>query len=136
MAACISPTGAGRELLLRGLRGELRLFISPLVIIECERNLQKKAPQAVPLFETFQQALMSNSVNPTPRAILQVGKVVALKDAPIVAAARRARAGYLATYDQKHLLRQRERIQANFGVEVVFPDEVLKMLREGGKETR
>jgi predicted nucleic acid-binding protein len=126
MAASISATGAGRELILRGLRGELKLFISPLVIIESERNLQKKAPRALPVFAIFKQVLIARSIDPASRTIVQVAKQVALKDAPIVAAARRARATYLATYDQKHLLRQREIIQTHFGITVVFPDEVLK----------
>ncbi len=126
MAASISTTGAGRELVLRGLRGALKLFISPLVVIESERNLQKKAPRAIPVFEIFKQVLVASSVDPSHRMVLEVARAVALKDAPIVAAARRARATYLATYDQKHLISQRQMIQASFGISVVFPDEVLK----------
>lgn len=112
--------------MLRGLRGALKLFISPLVVIESERNLQKKAPRAIPVFEIFKQVLVASSVDPSHRMVLEVARAVALKDAPIVAAARRARATYLATYDQKHLISQRQMIQASFGISVVFPDEVLK----------
>jgi predicted nucleic acid-binding protein len=126
MAASISAAGAGRELVLRGLRGEVKLFISPLVIIESERNLQNKAPRALPVFDVFKQVLIASSVNPTRRTVVQVAKVVALKDAPIVAAAKRARATYLATYDRRHLLSQRQVIDTHFGITVVFPDEVLK----------
>jgi predicted nucleic acid-binding protein len=126
MAASISATEAGRELVLRGLRGELRLAISPLVLMESERNLQKKAPRALPVFDVFKQVLIAHNVDPSQCAVLQIAKLVALKDAPIVAAARRARADYLATYDQKHLLSQRQVIQTHFGVAVVVPDEVLK----------
>ena len=75
-------------MILREMRGEVRLFISPLVLAETERNLYKKAPQGLGDFNTFEQALVANLVNPTKTAVLQAAKLVALKDAPIVAAAR------------------------------------------------
>jgi predicted nucleic acid-binding protein len=128
IAAAISPSGAGRELILRGLRGELDLLISSLVIEETERNLGRKAPAALPAFEVFRQGL-TNLANPTKAQVLQAAKIIALKDAPIVAAAKRAGASYLASYDQKDLLSQRERILNELGVAVVFPDEVLRTLR-------
>src|SRR4051794_39325744 len=96
MAASISATGAGRALILRGMRGEVQLFISPLVLLETERNLYNKAPQALGDFNAFKDALVANLVNPTKIAVLQAAHFVALKDAPIVAAAQRARADYLA----------------------------------------
>jgi predicted nucleic acid-binding protein len=129
MAACISATGAGRELVLCGLRGEIELFISPLVVIESERNLRKKAPQALPFFDAFMEALSATVVAPSSDVVLEVAKLVALKDAPIVAAAMAAEAHFLASYDRKHLIGLRDLIQSNFGVQVVLPDEILKSLR-------
>ena len=53
------------------------------------------------------------------------------KDAPIVAAAIRARADYLATHDLKTLLRYKDEVLARLGVRLVQPHEVLNLLRRG-----
>ncbi len=129
IAAAISSAGAGRELLIRGMRGDVQLFISPLVLEETERNLRAKAPAALPAFAALQEALAARSVNPTKAAVRQASKHITAKDAPIVAAARLARAPYLATYGQKDVLNHRDLISAHFGIQVVFTDEILKMLR-------
>ncbi len=53
MAAAISGTGAARDLILAGLRGQFTLQISSLVLEETERNLADKAPAALPLLIQF-----------------------------------------------------------------------------------
>jgi len=50
------------------------------------------------------------TVNPPVSLVLKVAKVVQVKDAPIVAGAIHARARYLASYDRRHLLYQRQAI--------------------------
>jgi predicted nucleic acid-binding protein len=130
MAAAISPTGAGRELLNQGFVGQVDLSISTDVLQETERNLQLKAPRALPDFYRFRNALAGKLVQPTRTQILRAARVVEAKDAPIVAAALRAWADYLATYDRRHLLSQRDKIKARFGIAVVLPDEILAMLRQ------
>lgn len=125
IAAAISARGSARELLLQGLRGQRKLFLSPLVLDETERNLIRKAPAALPTFEVFRQALPAQHGDPPKSLVLRVARVVELKDAPIVAAALRARAHQVATYDRKHLLSQREQIQTPFGIIVATPDEIL-----------
>ena len=60
--------------------------------------------------------------------MLEVGRVVAVKDAPIVAAALHASCAYLATYDRKHLLQQRSTIKEHFGITVAKPNEVLSLI--------
>jgi predicted nucleic acid-binding protein len=47
------------------------------------------------------------------------------KDAPIVASALTARADYLVSYDRKHILSQAAQIQADFGLIVTTPDQIL-----------
>ena len=135
IAAAISSTGAGRELLNQGFAGHVGLYISTDVLQETERNLQLNAPQALSNFHHFRTALAGNLVQPTRSQILRVARDVEPKDAPIVAAALRARADYVATYDRKHLLSQKQKIEARFGVRVVMPDEILAVLRQqqGGK---
>lgn len=129
IAAPISPKGAARGLVLRGLRGEFRLCISLLVLDETERNLRRKAPAVLPAFQVLREALAGEYCDPSSPLVLNVARIVVLKDAPIVAAALHAEADYLATYDWKHLLSQKESIKTNFGIIVATPDEILRDVR-------
>lgn len=131
-AASLSATGNARRLILLGFRGTLKLYISPLVWEETERNLVRKAPEAVPVFQLWRDILPAHLVSPTKSLVLRVGEAILLKDAPIVAGAIEARAQYLATYDQKHLLSQSERIEADFGIIAATPDEVLTRISTPG----
>ena len=87
IAAAISANGAARELLLRGFRCDLVLYISDDVLMETERNLTRKAPEAVGAFCAFRDLLAARLVKPTPTLVTSTAKVVEFKDAPIVAAA-------------------------------------------------
>jgi predicted nucleic acid-binding protein len=53
---------------------------------------------------------------------------VHLKDAPIVAAAARVKAEYLATHDVKHLLSHAKAIAEAYGITVLTPAELLSVL--------
>ena len=123
IAAAISRRGAARDLLRRGFRGDLELSVSPLVLEEVERNLARKAPEALPDFRSLRDLLAVQLIEPPKPLVLAVARVVVLKDAPIVAAA--VAATYLATYDRRHLLRQKDEIKAQFALLVATPDEVL-----------
>ena len=125
IAAAISPRGRARDLVLQGLRGDWSLYLSPLVLEETERNLARKAPQALPAFMGFRRTITTNLVDPPNTTVLAVAETVAVKDAPIVAAAVCIRAHYLATYDRRHLLSQAAAIRRRFGIEVVTPGDIL-----------
>lgn len=64
IAAAVSARGAARELILAALQSPDRIALctSALVLQETERNLWRKAPQAVPAFQAFQSALLVNLV--------------------------------------------------------------------------
>ncbi len=125
IAAAISPRGRARQLLLEGFRGRIELYTSSDVLLETERNLDRKAPDAVPAFADFRELLVVRTVEPGRPLVLAAGAVVALKDAPIVAAASLAGADFLATYDRKHLLQHSDQIREHFNVEVATPEQVL-----------
>jgi predicted nucleic acid-binding protein len=129
IAAAISATGAGRELILLGLHGDVRLMLSTFVLVETQRNLTRKQPAALPMYELFAETLSSAIVDPPESFVREVARSVEPKDAPIVAAAVQARAEYLATWDRKHLLSRKERIEASFPISVVTPDRVLEVIR-------
>ena len=126
-AAALSPTGPARRLILKGFEEEITLFISDLVLEETERNLQLKAPQALPLFSIFCSLLYPNLTHATKAAVLRAARIVHSKDAPIVAAAARVKAEYLATHDLRHLLSHREEIENSYGIKVLTPGELLSL---------
>jgi predicted nucleic acid-binding protein len=89
-AACLSSAGASREIIRQAVRGHVSLVISKLVIEEVTRNLSIKTPEALSMWQLFLDAVTFEEVRPTKRQVLEASKYTALKDAPIVAAAKRA----------------------------------------------
>jgi hypothetical protein len=68
--AAISVNGIARDLLLRGFRCDLVLYISDDVLTETERNLTRKAPEAVEAFGIFRDLLVCRLVKPTPTLVV------------------------------------------------------------------
>jgi predicted nucleic acid-binding protein len=130
IAASLSSRGAARDLLLAALSGDFEVRVSSLVLDETERNLTRKAPHSLSAFREFRDMLFSDEViDPAPELVSRVEKEVEAKDAPIVGAAIAAAADFLATYDQKHLLSQSERIASLFGLSLATPDSILATSR-------
>jgi predicted nucleic acid-binding protein len=127
-AAAFSPTGPARRLILRGLEGSVTLVISDLVLEETKRNLTKNAPLALPSFSLIADLFAPYITRPSKAEVLQAAKIVHLKDAPIVAAAAKGKADYLATHDVKHLLTHGQAIEAAYGITVIAPAELLSIL--------
>ncbi len=127
-AATYSPSGASREIILQGIRGNVVLVVSKLVLAETERNLTDKAPVALPGFHLFLDVVPFEFVLPTKRQVLQAAQYTALKDAPIVAAARRAGADYLTSLDRRHLVGVPE-VAQRAGLKIVLPIELLQEVR-------
>jgi len=127
-AASLSPTGASREIIRQAVRGKVTLVASKLVYEEAEKNLADKAPEALPAFRQFLDTVPFETVRPTKRQVLQAAQYSALKDAPIVAAAKRARADYLVSLDRRHLVGVKEVAQRS-GLKIVLPSELLGEVR-------
>jgi predicted nucleic acid-binding protein len=127
-AAAFSATGPARRLLLKGFAGHITLSLSDLVLEETKRNLAKNAPAALPAFTIIADLLLSAVTNPTKADVLKAAQIVHLKDAPIVAAAAKGKAHYLATHDVKHLLSHAQAIERAYGVVVLTPAELLRIL--------
>jgi predicted nucleic acid-binding protein len=127
-AAAFSPTGPARRLVLKGIEGSINLAISDLVLEETKRNLTKNAPVALPYFTTLADFFSPVIINPTKAEVLKAAQIVHLKDAPIVAAAAKGKAHYLATHDVKHLLSQAQAIEAAYGITVIAPAELVSIL--------
>jgi predicted nucleic acid-binding protein len=127
-AAVFSATGPARRLLLKGLAGSITLCISDFVLAETKRNLTKNAPAALPYFTIIADLLAPQVTTPTKTAVLKAAQIVHLKDAPIVAAAAKGKAAYLATHDVKHLLSHNQAIEAAYGITILSPAELLSVL--------
>ena len=127
-ATVFSATGPAHRLILKGLQGSVTLCISDLVLEETKRNLTKNAPLALPYFTSIADLLSPQATNPTKADVLKAANIVHLKDAPIVAAAAKAKAHYLATHDVKHLLNHAQAIAAAYGITVLAPAELVSIL--------
>lgn len=127
-AGSLSSSGFARDLIIAGARGDLEIVLSQFVILETRRNLAKKAPHGLSFFEVFLASDSVQSIEPPATLVRQVGTVIALKDAPVVAGAVHSMAQFVATYDRKHLLSQARTIREQFGIIVETPEAVLKRL--------
>ena len=137
-SACFSSRGASHEILQACLRGNVNLVISQVVIDEVRRNLADNpaAPRLLAVFENFLSAVPFEVVKPTKRLLQQAARYTPLKDAPIVAAAKRAKVDYLVSLDRKHLVGV-EDVARRSGLRIVLPEVLLRALREqsGGPGT-
>jgi predicted nucleic acid-binding protein len=133
-AASLSPGGASREIIRQAIRGEITLVASKLVYEEAEKNLADKAPEALPAFHQFLDTVPFEMVRPSKGQILQAAQYTALKDAPIVAAAKRAQVDYLVSLNRRHLVGVPEVAQRS-GLEIVLPSELLEEIhRQAGND--
>lgn len=103
-SAANSERGHSRDLVLMSARGELILVLSHYVLEETRRNLASlKDPKIVDLEYLLSKAKVEIiSVNRDD--ILLAAKKTVLKDAPIIAAAKKAKVTMLVSLDKKHIL--------------------------------
>ena len=128
-SAAYSKTGASRELIRLGIRGEVKLVISDLVYREARRNLETKAPEAASELDVFRQEGSFETVKPSNEEVQVAMKYTAAKDAPVVAAAKTAQVDYLVSLDRSHLVGVSS-VEEGSGLNVVLPGDLLKSLRE------
>ena len=133
-AAVYSQTGAAREIIRLAIRGEICLVVSQLVLEEARRNLQAKAPEAASHLEDLIQVVEFETVRPTREEVLAALAYTEPKDAPIVAAAEKARVDYLVSFDRRHLVSAPE-VARRAGLRIVLPETCLEEVREGGNES-
>ena len=103
--------------LLRGATGQYNLM-------EVERNLKKKMPQAIPIYQKYLPKLRLEIVAlPSKETILSMAGVIAEKDVPVLASAVACRAQYLITGDKKDFSRLRD--VNGYNLEIVGPSEFI-----------
>ena len=103
-------------------------IISKHVKEEVERNLKKDVPQTIPIFQEFLDTVPFKIVHPTKQEVEEAALCVDLKDAAILAAARKAKADYLISLDTHHLVGV-PRVAKCAKIEIILPSELLKIIR-------
>ena len=128
-SACYSTRGHSHDLILMAVRGEYDLVSSKLVVEEARRNLAKTSEDYVLFLDFVLENITIEFVRPTKRQVLSAASHVALKDAPIVAAAKRAKVDLLVSLDKKHLLGKPE-LAKYAETDIVTPQEAVAHIRE------
>jgi len=109
--------------------GLIRLVVCRQVFEEVERNLQAKAPAALPFFQQLRSALPWEVVeDPDPEQVAACSQVIAFKDAPILAAAISARPHRLVTLDTRDF--GCPEVAALAGCPIQTPAELLAEIRQ------
>lgn len=131
-AAALSPTGASREIVRQGVRGHLALIVSDVVLEETKRNLTAKRPDALPALRDLLEAVNFRIEKATKRDVELAAQYTELKDAPMVAAAKKAKVDYLVSLDRRHLVGVPE-VSEGSGLMIVLPEELLRQIRAQGE---
>jgi len=105
IAGSVSRSGAAHAILTLANADLLTVVISEQVKVECERNLEAKAPRAVQTYRRVLAAIKPEvRPDPTREQVETAQAIIGPKDAPILAAAMTADMDYLVTLDHKHFL--------------------------------
>lgn len=127
-SAAYSHRGHSRDLILMAIREEIIVVSSQMVIDETRHNLAEDAPDKLLFLEYVVENIPFVFVEPTKREVLSAAKQVALKDAPIVAAAKKGEVDLLVTLDKKHLL-EKPALAKFVGAEIVTPKEAIGLMK-------
>ena len=107
----------------------VEIVASELVLIEAERNLAQKAPAALPAFRQLCELAVGETVDkPSRKELDRAAAIIALKDAPVLAAAIKARVDYLVTLDRRHFANDPQ-IAVRSRLNVLTPEQMLAILR-------
>ena len=124
IAGSASQTGASFLLLqlceIRILRG----LTCRQVVSECRRNLTKKLPQAVPIFDEIIKRALEIKKNPTLDEQKKYRHMAHPKNLPILTSAIKSRADYLITFNTKHFFPDR-----CHQLTILEPGEMLQKIR-------
>jgi putative PIN family toxin of toxin-antitoxin system len=131
-AASLSTTGASAEIIRQGLRGEIAITVSDVVLEETRRNLSqlpRRSDEALAQLERFLTVTAFTQVEATKKQIERAAKYTVAKDAPIIAAAKKGKADYLVSLDRRHLVGVPE-VAKRSRLRIVLPEELVKQLRK------
>jgi len=131
IAGIISEQGAGRVLLLLGEDGRIQLNVCEQVVVEVERNIARKAPNALPF---ARQVILAADIrihrDPSKEDVQKrLDWISHATDVPILVAASQANVDFLATLNTRHFLADPE-VSRRSGLRIGTPGDVLGWVRE------
>jgi len=130
-AGVVSSTGAARAPLLLAERGMVTLVVSEQVVVETERAVARKIPQAL---AHYREALRSTGLrivrDPAPEEVQAHRDIIAHQaDVPIVVAAMEAQVAYLVTFNRRHFIDD-PGVAVRSGLRIGTPGDALAWVRE------
>ena len=127
--AAYSPAGLSALLIELGAAGRVTLLTSPLAIVEAERNLEAKRPEALPTLQGSLTAAVRVVREPAPGDVERLTPPeLSSKDRPLLAAAIVARATHFVTGDVADFGRFMDR-RARLPLRVMTPRQFLTEVR-------
>ncbi|MBC7226946.1 MAG: PIN domain-containing protein [Thermoflexales bacterium] len=129
LAGLASSQGAAHIILALAEANLLTLVVSDEVLVEAERNLAAKLPEALPYYQRWREACSLERVPPPPaEAVLRAAEIIHPKDAAILASAMEAGVDYLVTLDHRHFLEDPAVAQRS-GLRIGTPGDFLAWFR-------
>jgi len=126
IAGSVSRTGASRAILSMAGIGIFQLVVSRQVLDECERNLRKKSPTALPYFAQLLASINLVIVeDPNPEDSLRWLVYIEAKDTPLLAAAVQGAVDRLVTLNTKDFTPQ---VAKASGLKIQTPAEFIHEL--------
>lgn len=127
IAGAGSRSGASRAVLTMAEIGLFKLVLSRQVLDECERNLGKKLPAALPVFAELLANIGPEILSdPPPEESAQWEAIIETKDAPILAAAVNTAVNRLLTLDVKDFAPE---VAAQSGLVIQTPGDSVQEIR-------
>jgi predicted nucleic acid-binding protein len=131
IAGIVSAQGAARALLLLAEDEKILIRVSEQIIAEVERNIARKAPQAVPYArELILRANIQILRDPQTAEILEHQDWISHPaDLPILVVAVRAQVDFFVTLNTKHFINDPE-VSRRTGLRIGTPGDALAWVRE------
>ncbi|MBN1453704.1 MAG: PIN domain-containing protein [Anaerolineales bacterium] len=127
-SAANSKRGHSRDLVIMSARGELVLVLSHYVLEETRRNLANlKEPKDIELELLLSKAEVEIATVDKDD-VLHAAQITVLKDAPIIAAAKKAKVTILVSLDRKHILRRPD-LETYINAPILTPKEAFQKIK-------
>jgi predicted nucleic acid-binding protein len=126
-SAANSKRGHSHDLVIMSARGEIVLILSDYVLEETRRNLALLTKQKISELEYIITNAEIEVVTIDKDDILRAAEKVVLKDAPVIAAAKKAKATMLVSLDKKHILNHPE-LETYINAPILTPAEAFQKI--------
>lgn len=130
ISALASPLGPSGRLLTLARGNRFKVVTADFLLLEVERNLKKKLPEALSYFYEDITGINFEFVSKIqPKIIQEYEQILDYKpDALVLAACDHSRSKILVTLDKKHLLKDEIRNSVPF--EIIRPEDLLKTVEQ------